>query len=554
MLSDSVKKGVEKAPHRSLLYALGLTDEEINRPIIGIANSKNEIIPGHINLDKIADAVKAGVRLAGGTPIEFSTIGVCDGIAMNHKGMKYSLASRELIADSVETMAMAHGFDGLVLIPNCDKIVPGMLMAAARLNIPTVVVSGGPMLVGSYEGETCDLSSMFEAVGALKAGKISEDELKTMEMSACPTCGSCSGMFTANTMNCLTEVLGLGLPGNGTIPAVYSERIRLAKQAGMKIVELVEKDIKARDILIEDAFINAFCLDMALGGSTNTVLHLKAIAHEAGFDIPLQKINEINQKVPNLCKLSPAGKYHIEDLYHAGGIQALLKELSKLNVLNTNCMTVTGKTLGENFKDAKIKNYDVIHTIDNPYSKTGGLAILYGNIAKDGSVVKASAVSPEMLRHSGPARVFNSEDEAIKAIYDGKIQKGDVVVIRYEGPKGGPGMREMLSPTSALAGMGLDKDVALITDGRFSGATRGACIGHVSPEAMDGGEIALINDGDIIDIDIPGRKLNLRVSDEEMESRRKNFRKPEPHIKTGYMARYAKLVTSANTGAVLKDV
>lgn len=554
MLSDSVKKGVEKAPHRSLLYALGLTDEEINRPIIGIANSKNDIIPGHINLDKIADAVKAGVRLAGGTPIEFSTIGVCDGIAMNHKGMKYSLASRELIADSVETMAMAHGFDGLVLIPNCDKIVPGMLMAAARLNIPTVVISGGPMLAGNYEGEICDLSSMFEAVGALKAGSINEDELKAMEMSACPTCGSCSGMFTANTMNCLTEALGLGLPGNGTIPAVYSERIRLAKQAGIKIVELVEKDIKARDILTEDAFINAFCLDMALGGSTNTVLHLKAIAHEAGIDIPLQKINEINQKVPNLCKLSPAGKYHIEDLYHAGGIQAVLREISKLNVLNTDCMTVTCKTLGDNFKDAKIKNYDVIHTVDNPYSETGGLAILYGNIAKDGSVVKASAVSPEMLRHSGPARVFDSEDEAIKAIYDGKIQKGDVVVIRYEGPKGGPGMREMLSPTSALAGMGLDKDVALITDGRFSGATRGACIGHVSPEAMEGGEIALINDGDIIDIDIPGRKLNLRVSDEEIENRRKNFKKPEPHIKTGYMARYAKLVTSANTGAVLKNV
>jgi len=554
MLSDSVKKGVEKAPHRSLLYALGLTDEEINRPIIGIANSKNDIIPGHINLDKIADAVKAGVRLAGGTPIEFSTIGVCDGIAMNHKGMKYSLASRELIADSVETMAMAHGFDGLVLIPNCDKIVPGMLMAAARLNIPTVVISGGPMLAGSYEGEICDLSSMFEAVGALKARRINEDELKAMEMSACPTCGSCSGMFTANTMNCLTEALGLGLPGNGTIPAVYSERIRLAKQAGIKIVELVEKDIKARDILTEDAFINAFCLDMALGGSTNTVLHLKAIAHEAGIDIPLKKINEINQKVPNLCKLSPAGRYHIEDLYHAGGIQAVLRELSKLDVLNTDCITVTCKTLGENFKDAKIKNYDVIHTVDNPYSETGGLAILYGNIAKDGSVVKASAVSPEMLRHSGPARVFNSEDEAIKAIYDGKIQKGDVVVIRYEGPKGGPGMREMLSPTSALAGMGLDKDVALITDGRFSGATRGACIGHVSPEAMEGGEIALINDGDIIDIDIPGRKLNLRVSDEEIENRRKNFKKPEPHIKTGYMARYAKLVTSANTGAVLKDV
>lgn len=553
MISDSVKKGVEKAPHRSLLYALGLTDEEINRPLIGIANSKNDIIPGHINLDKIAEAVKAGVRLAGGTPLEFSTIGVCDGIAMNHKGMKYSLASRELIADSVETMAMAHGLDGLVLIPNCDKIVPGMLMAAARLNIPAIVISGGPMLAGSYEGEACDLSSMFEAVGALKAGKISEDELKAMEMSACPTCGSCSGMFTANTMNCLTEGLGIGLPGNGTIPAVYSERIRLAKKAGMKIVELVEKDIKARDILTKDAFINAFCLDMALGGSTNTVLHLKAIAHEAGVDIPLEKINEINEKVPNLCKLSPAGKYHIEDLYHAGGIQAVLKELSKIGVLNTDCITVTCNTIGENFKDARIKNHDVIHSVEDPYSNTGGLAILYGNIAKDGSVVKASAVAKEMLRHSGPARVFDSEDEAIKAIYDGKIQKGDVVVIRYEGPKGGPGMREMLSPTSALAGMGLDKDVALITDGRFSGATRGACIGHVSPEAMEGGEIALIKDGDIIEIDIPGRKLNLKISHEEMEERRKNFRKPEPHIKTGYMARYSRLVTSANTGAVLKD-
>lgn len=554
MLSDNIKKGPEKAPHRSLLYALGFTDEEIERPIIGIANSKSEIIPGHMNLDKIAEAVKAGVRMAGGTPVEFSTIGVCDGIAMNHKGMKYSLASRELIADSVETMAMAHGFDGLVLIPNCDKIVPGMLMAAARLNIPSIIISGGPMLAGTYKGNPYDLSSMFEAVGSLKAGKITEEELHDMEMAACPTCGSCSGMYTANTMNCLSEVLGLGLPGNGTIPAVYSERIRLAKYAGIKVMDLLKKDIKPKDILTKDAFINAFCADMALGGSTNTVLHLKAIAHEAGVEIPLEEINVISSKVPNLCKLSPAGKYHIEDLYHAGGISALLNELSKLSILNTECITVTGKTLGENIKNAVIKNYDVIHSIENPYSKTGGLAILYGNIAKDGSVVKASAVSNEMLQHSGPARVFDSEDEAIKAIYEGKIEKGDVVVIRYEGPKGGPGMREMLSPTSALAGMGLDKDVALITDGRFSGATRGACIGHVSPEAMEGGEIALIKDGDIIDIDIPGRKLNLRISDDELKERLKNFKKPEPKIKTGYMARYANEVTSASTGAVFAEV
>ncbi|AIS51238.1 dihydroxy-acid dehydratase IlvD [Thermoanaerobacter kivui] len=552
MISDSIKKGVEKAPHRSLLYALGLTYEEIKRPIIGVANSKNEIIPGHMHLDKIAEAVKAGIRMAGGTPIEFSTIGVCDGIAMNHKGMKYSLGSRELIADSIEIMAMAHGFDGLVLIPNCDKIVPGMLMAAARLNIPAIVVSGGPMLAGNYNGDTCDLSSVFEAVGAHKVGKITEEDLYRIELNACPTCGSCSGMFTANTMNCLTEALGMGLPGNGTIPAVYSERIRLAKQAGMKIMELVERGIKPSDILTKEAFINAFSLDMALGGSTNTVLHLKAIAHEAGVDIPLNEINEISTIVPNLCKLSPAGKYHIEDLYFAGGISAVLKELTKADLINTEVLTVTGKTLGENIKDAKILNHDVIRPIDNPYSSTGGLAILYGNIAREGAVVKASAVAKEMLRHEGPAKVFNSEEEAIEAIYGGKIQKGDVVVIRYEGPKGGPGMREMLSPTSALAGMGLDKDVALITDGRFSGATRGASIGHVSPEAMEGGEIAIIEDGDIIEIDIPARKINVKLTDEEIKERMKRWVRPEPKIKTGYMARYAEQVTSANTGAVFK--
>ncbi|UZQ83035.1 dihydroxy-acid dehydratase [Thermoanaerobacter sp. RKWS2] len=552
MISDSIKKGVEKAPHRSLLYALGLTYEEIKRPIIGVANSKNEIIPGHMHLDKIAEAVKAGIRMAGGTPIEFSTIGVCDGIAMNHKGMKYSLGSRELIADSIEIMAMAHGFDGLVLIPNCDKIVPGMLMAAARLNIPAIVVSGGPMLAGKCNGDTCDLSSVFEAVGAHKVGKITEEDLYRIELNACPTCGSCSGMFTANTMNCLTEALGMGLPGNGTIPAVYSERIRLAKQAGMKIMELVERGIKPSDILTKEAFINAFSLDMALGGSTNTVLHLKAIAHEAGVDIPLNEINEISTRVPNLCKLSPAGKYHIEDLYFAGGISAVLKELTKADLINTEVLTVTGKTLGKNIKDAKILNHDVIRPIDNPYSSTGGLAILYGNIAREGAVVKASAVAKEMLRHEGPAKVFNSEEEAIEAIYGGKIQKGDVVVIRYEGPKGGPGMREMLSPTSALAGMGLDKDVALITDGRFSGATRGASIGHVSPEAMEGGEIAIIEDGDIIEIDIPARKINVKLTDEEIKERMKRWVRPEPKIKTGYMARYAEQVTSANTGAVFK--
>jgi dihydroxy-acid dehydratase len=552
LISESIKKGVEKAPHRSLLYALGLTYEEIKRPIIGVANSKNEIIPGHIHLDKIAEAVKAGIRMAGGTPIEFSTIGVCDGIAMNHKGMKYSLGSRELIADSIEIMATAHGFDGLVLIPNCDKIVPGMLMAAARLNIPAIVVSGGPMLAGKCNGDVCDLSSVFEAVGAHKIGKISDEDLYKIELNACPTCGSCSGMFTANTMNCLTEALGMGLPGNGTIPAVYSERIRLAKQAGMKIMELVERGIKPSDILTKEAFINAFSLDMALGGSTNTILHLKAIAHEAGVEISLDEINDISGRVPNLCKLSPAGKYHIEDLYFAGGVSAVLKELTKANLINAEVLTVTGKTLGENIKDAKILNHDVIRPIDNPYSSTGGLVIMYGNIAKEGAVVKASAVAEEMLRHEGPAKVFDSEEEAIKAIYGGKIQKGDVVVIRYEGPKGGPGMREMLSPTSALAGMGLDKDVALITDGRFSGATRGASIGHVSPEAMEGGEIAILQDGDIIEIDIPARKINVKLSEEEIKERLKKWVRPEPKIKTGYMARYAKQVTSASKGAVFK--
>lgn len=553
MRSDAVKKGVERAPHRSLLYALGLTDEELKRPIIGVANSKNEIIPGHIHLDKIAEAVKAGIRMGGGTPVEFSTIGVCDGIAMGHGGMKYSLGSREVIADSIEIMAMAHGFDGIVLIPNCDKIVPGMLMAAARLDIPAIVVSGGPMLAGICDGTTCDLSTVFEAVGALKAGKITEEELYSIERNACPTCGSCSGMFTANTMNCLTEALGLGLPGNGTIPAVYSERIRLAKEAGMKIVELVERNITPSQILTKEAFVNAFSLDMALGGSTNTVLHLKAIAHEAGVDIPLEEINDISDRVPNLCKLSPAGKYHIEDLHFAGGVSAVLKELSKAGLLHLDALTVTGRTLGENIKDAKVRNRDVIRTIEDPYSKTGGIAILFGNIAREGAVVKASAVSPEMLRHEGPARVFDSEEEAIEAIYGGKIQKGDVVVIRYEGPKGGPGMREMLSPTSALAGMGLDKDVALITDGRFSGATRGASIGHVSPEAMEEGEIAIIEDGDIIEIDIPARKINVKLSDEEIKKRMANWKRPEPKIKKGYMARYAREVTSGSKGAVFRE-
>ncbi|SHF30247.1 dihydroxy-acid dehydratase [Caldanaerobius fijiensis DSM 17918] len=552
-LSKNVKAGVEKAPHRSLLYALGITDEEMKRPFIGVISSKSEIIPGHLHLDKIAEAVKAGIRMAGGVPFEINTIGVCDGIAMNHTGMKYSLASRELIADSVEVVVRAHAFDGIVLIPNCDKIVPGMLMAAARLNIPAIVVSGGPMLAGRFRGQDSDLSKVFEAVGAVSAGMMSEDELHELEQYACPGCGSCSGMYTANTMNCLTEALGMGLPGNGTIPAVYAERIRLAKMAGMRIMDLVQKEIRPRDIMTRNAFINAFAVDMALGGSTNTVLHLTAIAHEAGVEISLEDIDRISNTVPNLCKLSPAGKYHIQDLYEAGGIQAVMAELNKKGYIDTGRFTVTGKTVGENIKGVSVRNHDVIRPVEEPYSKTGGLAILKGNLAPDGAVVKASAVSPEMMVHEGPARVFDSEDEAIDAILKGKINKGDVVVIRYEGPKGGPGMREMLSPTSALAGMGLDKDVALITDGRFSGATRGASIGHVSPEAAEGGPIAVLKDGDIISINIPERKLEVKLSDAELHERFKVWVKKEPQIKSGYLRRYAEMVTSASTGAVFKQ-
>jgi len=552
MRSDNVKKGVEKAPHRSLFYALGFTKEELDRPLIGVVNAKSEIIPGHKHLDIIAEAVKAGVRMAGGTPIEVPSIGVCDGISMNHEGMKYSLASRELIADSVETLAMAHGFDGLVLIPNCDKIVPGMLMAAARLDIPAIIMSGGPMLAGRLGDKTLDLSSLFEAVGAIKAGTISEQELEQLELCACPGCGSCSGMYTANSMNCLSEAIGMALPGNGTIPAVYAERERLAKYAGMKIMELVDKGIAPSSIMTKKAFENALAVDMALGCSTNSALHLPAIAHELGIDLNLDIINEISSRVPNLCHLSPAGQHHVEDLYAAGGVSAVMKELTKKDLLHTDVLTVSGK-LADVIADAGVKNYDVIRPIDNPYSATGGIKVLRGNIAPDGAVVKQSAVAPEMLVHTGPARVFNSEDEAIAAIYDKKIQKGDVIIIRYEGPKGGPGMREMLSPTSAVAGMGLDKDVALITDGRFSGATRGASIGHVSPEAAVGGPIAVLRDGDIIDIDIPGGKMNVRLSDEEIKSRLAEWKAPEPRVKKGYLARYAKLVTSGDKGAVLSD-
>ncbi len=552
MKSDIVKKGIERAPHRSLFKAMGYTDEEINRPLIGVANSQNEIVPGHIHLDKIAEAVKAGIRLAGGTPVEFGAIGVCDGIAMGHKGMNYSLATRELIADSCEAMGLAHSFDGMVFIPNCDKIVPGMLMAAARINVPTVVVSGGPMLSTVRKGKQLDLNSLFEAVGAFKAGKMTEEEVHDYEDHACPGCGSCSGMFTANSMNCLTEVLGLGLPGNGTIPAVYAERIRLAKQAGMKVMELVEKDIKPSDILTPKAFENALTVDMALGCSTNSVLHLPAIASEVGITINLDIINEISGKVPNLCKLAPAGHHHIQDLYAAGGVQAAMNELSKKDLLHLDLMTVTGRTVGENISKAEVTDRDVIRSIDNPYSTSGGIAVLKGNIAPDGAVVKRSAVAAEMLVHKGPARVFDSEEDAIQAIYNGKIVKGDVVIIRYEGPKGGPGMREMLGPTSAIAGMGLDKEVALITDGRFSGASRGASIGHVSPEAMEGGPIAAVREGDIINIDIPAGRLSMEVSAEEIENRMKQWKAPQPRITTGYLARYAKQVSSASTGAILK--
>ena len=553
MYSDVVKKGLEKTPHRSLFKAAGLTDEEISRPLIGVVSSKNDIIPGHINLDKIAEAVKAGVRIAGGTPLEFPAIGVCDGIAMGHIGMKYSLASRELIADSIESMALAHGLDALVLIPNCDKIVPGMIIAAARLNIPSIVVSGGAMLSMNYSGKFRDLNTAFEAVGAFKAGTIDEAELLNLENAACPSCGSCSGMFTANSMNCLSEVLGMALPGNGTIPAVYSERIRLAKQSGMKIMELLEKNIRPRDIITPDSIYNALRVDMALGCSTNSMLHLPAIAYEAKAPITLDYANEISKETPNLCHLAPAGDHHIQDLYAAGGVAAVMNELSKKNLLKLDTITATGKTLGENIKGCEVKDYSVIRPIDNPYSETGGIAVLKGNLAPDGSVVKRSAVAKEMLQHEGPAKVFNSEEEAIDAIYKGKIVKGDVVVIRYEGPKGGPGMREMLSPTSAICGMGLDKDVALITDGRFSGATRGAAIGHVSPEALAGGPIGLVQDGDIISIDIDKCQLNIKVSDEELAKRKAAWVPQEPKIKSGYLKRYSMHVASGMQGAVMID-
>ena len=552
MISDRVKSGCEKAPHRSLWKALGYIDEELERPLVGIVNAQNEVIPGHMHLDTIAKAVKEGVRMAGGTPVEFPSIGVCDGIVMGHKGMHYSLASRELIADSIESMAVAHGFDALVMIPNCDKIVPGMLMAALRVNIPTVVVSGGPMLAGRVGGQRVSLSNMFEAVGAAKAGTMDDAQLREYEECACPSCGSCSGMFTANSMNCLCEAIGMALPGNGTIPAVYSERIRLAKYAGLAVMEMVKRDIKPRDICTWEAFENALTMDMALGCSTNSMLHLPAIAHEAGITITMDIADEISARTPNLCKLSPAGPSFIQDLYRAGGIPAVMKELAKKDLLHLNQITVTGKTVGENIQAAVNRDPDVIRPIENPYSPYGGIAVLKGNLAPDGCVVKKSAVAPEMLVHSGPARVFDSEEAVIEAIYDQKIQKGDVVVIRYEGPKGGPGMREMLSPTSALAGMGLDRDVALITDGRFSGATRGACIGHVSPEAARGGPIALVRDGDQIDIDIEKKTIQVRVSEEELAKRRQEWQPKEPKIKTGYLARYAALVTSASTGAVLE--
>lgn len=553
MRSDNVKKGVERAPHRSLFNALGMTEEELERPLIGVVCSYNEIVPGHMNLDKISEAVKKGVYLAGGVPVEVPAIAVCDGIAMNHTGMKYSLVTRELIADSTECLATAHQFDGLVMIPNCDKNVPGLLMAAARLNIPTIFVSGGPMLAGKkLNGKKTCLSSLFEAVGQYNAGTLDAAHLEEFEEKACPTCGSCSGMYTANSMNCLTEALGMGLRGNGTIPAVYSARIRLAKHAGMKIMELVEKNIKPRDIMTPAAFKNAMTVDMALGCSTNSMLHLPAIAHEAGFELNLEIANEISKYTPNLCHLAPAGSTFMEDLDDAGGVYAVMNELDSLGILDTTGITCTCKTIKENIAGCVNLDPEIIRPVDNPYMKTGGIAVLKGNIAPDSCVVKAAAVAPEMMTHTGPARVFDSEDDAIKAIRAGKIVKGDVVVIRYEGPKGGPGMREMLSPTSEIAGMGLDKDVALITDGRFSGATRGASIGHVSPEAAVGGPIALIEEGDMISIDIPNNKINVAVDDAILEARRAKWQPREPRITTGYLRRYAAQVTSANTGAVLQ--
>ncbi len=550
--SENVLHGVERAPNRSLFYAMGYTKEELERPLIGIVSAHSEIVPGHFHLDKLTEAVKAGVRMAGGTPITVPAIGVCDGIAMGHIGMKYSLPSRELIADSVETMAMAHGFDGLVLVPNCDKIVPGMLLGALRINIPTVVCSGGPMMSGLVDGVETSLSKMFEAVGARKANLIDDEKLCEFENNTCPGCGSCSGMYTANSMNCLCESLGIALPGNGTIPAVHAGRMQLAKHAGMAIMHLVENDIKARDIVNEKSLKNALACDMALGCSSNSVLHLLAIAKEAGCPIDLHTFNEMSAKVPNLCHLAPAGPTHMHDLNNAGGVPAVQAELAKKGLIDLSLLTVTGKTVGENIEGAYIKNTDAIRPIDNPYSETGGIAILWGNIAKDGCVVKRSAVAPEMLVHSGPARVFDSEDEAIDAIYNGKIKDGDVVVIRYEGPVGGPGMREMLNPTSALAGMKLDKTVALITDGRFSGASRGASIGHVAPEAACGGEIGLVEEGDIIDIDIPNASVNVRVSDEVLASRKAAYVPHEPKIKSGWLARYTQMVSSAKDGAVMK--
>ena len=548
-----MKKGLERAPHRSLFKAMGYTDEEIARPLIGVVNSANEIIPGHIHLDLITADVKAGIRMAGGTPVEFPVIGVCDGIAMNHAGMKYSLASRELIADSIEIMATAHPFDALVFIPNCDKIVPGMLMAALRLNIPSIFISGGPMLAGKLQGKAVDLIAVFEGVGAVKAKKMTSSELQQLEDCACPGCGSCSGMYTANSMNCVTEALGLGLPGHGTIPAVLAARHRLAKQAGMKIMDLLKKNVRPRDIATLAAFKNAIAVDMALGCSTNTVLHIPAVAHEAGIKLDLDLFNKISEKTPNLCKLSPAGHHHIEDLDAAGGIQAVMKVISKLGVISEKAMTVTGKTVAANFKTARVLNEEVIRPLDNPYSKQGGIAVLRGNLAPDGAVVKQSAVAAAMQVNEGKARVFDSEDKAIAAIMGGKIKPGDIVVIRYEGPKGGPGMREMLSPTSAIVGMGLDKSVALLTDGRFSGGTQGAAIGHISPEAAEDGPIALVKEGDIIAIDIPAKKLTLKVDEAELEKRRKSLKAWTPVITTGYLARYAKMVTSASTGAVFKD-
>ena len=551
MKSDNVKKGIQQAPHRSLFNALGMTKEEMERPLVGIVSSYNEIVPGHMNLDKIVNAVKQGVAMAGGTPVVFPAIAVCDGIAMGHIGMKYSLVTRDLIADSTEAMALAHQFDALVMVPNCDKNVPGLLMAAARINVPTVFVSGGPMLAGHVKGRKRSLSSMFEAVGEYYAGKLTADDVCEFEEKVCPTCGSCSGMYTANSMNCLTEVLGMGLRGNGTIPAVYSERIRLAKHAGMQVMEMYRQNIRPRDIMTEDAILNALTVDMALGCSTNSMLHLPAIAHEIGMDFDITFANEISAKTPNLCHLAPAGPTYMEDLNEAGGVYAVMNELNKLGLLHTDCMTVTGKTVGENIKDCVNLNPEVIRPVENPYSKTGGLAVLTGNLAPDGSVVKRSAVVPEMMVHEGPARVFECEEDACEAILSGKIKEGDVVVIRYEGPKGGPGMREMLNPTSEIAGMGLGSTVALITDGRFSGASRGASIGHVSPEAAVGGPIALVEEGDIIKINIPENRLELAVSDEELARRKANWTPREPKVKTGYLARYASMVTSGNRGAIL---